>query len=53
MFDDDTTELEIWWEDLSTDLQTYLLDFYGVESHEDMNWDTFPVTVVTREPKGQ
>mgnify|MGYP003291462578 CR=1 FL=1 len=53
MFDDDQTELEIWWEDLSTDLKTYLLEFYEVDSPEEMNWDVFPVTVVTREPKGE
>ena len=41
--------VEIYFEDLSTDVQEQLLKAFDVEHPKQMNWDTLPVTVITVE----
>lgn len=38
--------IEIYFDDLSETKQKELLKVAGVDSPEDMNWDTFPVACV-------
>lgn len=40
---DDLDEFQIRWEDLTTDAQKALLEFYGITDPSEMNWDIFPV----------
>ena len=35
---------ELFFEDLNEAAQARILDAYGVESPEEMNWDIFPIT---------
>lgn len=41
--------IEIYFDDLCQERQKELLEAVGVESPEDMNWDTFPVAFVDLE----
>ena len=39
------SQVEIMFDDLSGEKQKELLNAVGVDIPEDMNWDTFPVTI--------
>ena len=41
--------IEIYYDDLSKEKQKEVLEAAGVNSPEDMNWDTFPFTCVDLE----
>jgi len=41
-------EIRIYFNDLNKDAQIELLDFYGVESPDVMNWDTVPLIVLEK-----
>lgn len=41
--------IEIYFNNLDTETQAELLEAYGVSSSEEMNWDVFPVTIITVE----
>ncbi|MBN2286048.1 MAG: hypothetical protein JXI43_06345 [Tissierellales bacterium] len=43
------TTIEIYFDDLSETKQKELLEAVGVESPDEMNWDTFPVSCVDLE----
>lgn len=45
-------EFEIMFTDLTEEAQQRLLDFYGVQSATDMNWDVFPITTLYTEDQG-
>ena len=36
-------ELEIYFRDLVSEVQSAALDLYGIKSPEDANWDSFPI----------
>jgi hypothetical protein len=38
----------VFFSDLSEKLQTILLNYVGVSSPEEMNWDIFPITSISR-----
>lgn len=46
MHDETCEGFEIYFHDLKEKVQQELLDFYGIESPEDMNWDVFPVAII-------
>lgn len=39
-------EIEIFFDDLSTDKQKEILEAAGIESASEMNWDVIPITTV-------
>jgi len=41
-----TKTFELYFTDLTEEAQKELLEKAGVESPEDMNWDTFPITTI-------
>lgn len=45
-------EFDLMFSDLSEEAQQRLLDFYGVQSAADMNWDVFPITTLYTEDQG-
>lgn len=45
-------EFEIMFTDLTEEAQQRLLDFYGVQSAADMNWDVFTITTLYTEDQG-
>ena len=40
------TIVEIYFDDLTSQTQQELLDAFGVQTPEEMNWDIFPVTTI-------
>lgn len=39
----ETKDFEIYFEDLKEDTQKQLLEYMGVNSPEQLNWDSFPI----------
>ena len=44
-----TKEFEIYFTDLTPDAQKRILEFEGVKDYKDLNWNTFPITIITLE----
>ncbi len=44
-----TDECSIWFSDLTIEAQKKVLEFYGVKHCSEMNWDTFPITILAKE----
>lgn len=44
-----TYELELYYDDLTPEAQARLLDTVGIKSPTEMNWDVFPITVISFE----
>lgn len=42
-------DLEIYFRDLNEEAQQEALDFFGVSSPEEMNWELYPIAVISRE----
>ncbi len=42
----DTETFEIMFNDLNEDTQNKLLEFYGIKSLAEMNWEVFPVATI-------
>lgn len=42
-------EFQIYFRDLKEDCQKKLLQFYNIDSPEEMNWDVFPIATLYRE----
>ena len=40
------TIVEIYFNNLDTQTQQELLDAFGIQTPEEMNWDIFPVTTI-------
>ena len=40
------TIVEIYFDNLDTQTQQELLDAFGIQAPEEMNWDIFPVTTI-------
>ena len=41
--------IEIFFDDLKEDKQKEILEAFGVEKPEDMNWDVFPLAIINVE----
>lgn len=41
-------KIEIMFDDLSEEMKKKILDFYGIKSAEDMNWDIIPLIVLEK-----
>lgn len=39
----ETKDFEIYFEDLKEDAQKQLLEYMGINSPEQLNWDSFPI----------
>jgi len=39
---------EIMFSDLNPETQKDLLDFMGIDSEKDMNWDVFPIAEISK-----
>jgi hypothetical protein len=42
-------KIEIYFDDLSVDKQTELLEAYNIKDQKEMNWDTLPVAIIEKE----
>lgn len=42
-------KIEIYFDDLSADKQTELLEAYDIKDQKEMNWNTFPISVIETE----
>ena len=40
---------ELYFSDLTPEAQTRVLEFYQIESQEDMNWDVVPLVTLERD----
>lgn len=41
-------KIEIMFDDLNEEMKKELLDFYGIKSAKDMNWDIIPLIVLEK-----
>jgi hypothetical protein len=46
-------EFEIYFRDLKEDCQKKLLQFYSIDSPEEMNWDVFPIATLYKETNSE
>jgi len=43
---DPSEDLQIFFNDLTEEAQKRVLEFYKIESPEDMNWDVYPIMIL-------
>lgn len=41
-------KIEIMFDDLNEEMKKKILDFYGIKSTKDMNWDIIPLIVLEK-----